>query len=53
MNIDYAERDSKGNAVYKVTEVTNTAFEMAVTKYDWNLIASDMKTKVFSPLFLK
>ena len=37
----------------KVTEVINTAFEMAVTKYDWNLIASDMKTKVFSPLFLK
>jgi len=37
----------------KVMRVTKTAYEMAVTKYDWNLIASDMKTKVFSPLFLK
>ena len=37
----------------KVLRVTKTAYEMAVTKYDWNLIASDMETKVFAPLFLK
>ena len=37
----------------KVLEVTKIAYEMAVTKYDWNLIASDMQMKVFSPLFLK
>jgi glycosyltransferase involved in cell wall biosynthesis len=34
-----------------VATVTDTAFKMAVTKYDWNLIATDMKTKVFGSLF--
>ncbi len=37
----------------QVSRVTQTAYEMAVLKYDWNLIASDMKIKVFTPLFLK
>lgn len=35
-----------------VITVTNTAYQMAVTRYDWNLIAGDMETKVFQPLFL-
>lgn len=37
----------------KVLQVTNTAYTMAVTKYDWNLIARDMEIKVFQPLFVK
>ena len=32
----------------KVTEVLKTAKELAQEKYDWNLIARDMKEKVFS-----
>ncbi len=35
----------------KVQRVTETAYQLAVTKYDWNLIASDMREKVFTPLF--
>jgi glycosyltransferase involved in cell wall biosynthesis len=33
-----------------VTSVTNTAYELAITKYDWELIAKDMREKVFLPL---
>lgn len=32
----------------KVTEVTNTAKAMVIEKYDWEIIARDMKEKVFS-----
>lgn len=34
-----------------VRTVTETAYNLAVTKYDWDLIAHDMEHKVFSPLF--
>lgn len=37
----------------KVLQVTNTAYTMAVTKYDWNLIARDMETRVFQSLLVK
>lgn len=37
----------------KVLQVTEEAYAMAVAKYDWNLIASDMESKVFAPLFTK
>lgn len=33
----------------KVAQVTETAYHLAVTKYDWNLIAQDMREKVFRP----
>ncbi|MEM9336985.1 MAG: glycosyltransferase family 4 protein [Patescibacteria group bacterium] len=35
----------------KVVDVTARAKQMAIEKYDWNLIAQDMKVKVFDPLF--
>lgn len=35
----------------KVRRVTKTAKEMVIEKYDWDLIARDMVTKVFDPLF--
>jgi glycosyltransferase involved in cell wall biosynthesis len=34
-----------------VSEVLETAYTLAVTKYDWNLISQDMREKVFKPLF--
>ena len=34
----------------KVAEVTAYAKEMVVEKYDWDIIAKDMKIKVFDPL---
>lgn len=34
----------------KVRSVTRHAKEMVVEKYDWNLIAKDMKKKIFDPL---
>jgi len=33
------------------TAVTETAHELAITKYDWDLIAKDMHDKVFTPLW--
>lgn len=35
----------------KMRNVVATAKAMVIDKYDWNLIAADMKTKVFEPLF--
>lgn len=35
----------------KVRAVTRTAKEMVIEKYDWNVIARDMKSKAFDPLF--
>lgn len=35
----------------KVREVTQRAREMAVAKYDWELVAAQMKDKVFETLF--
>jgi glycosyltransferase involved in cell wall biosynthesis len=34
----------------KVRAVVKTAKEMVIEKYDWNLIAKDMREKVFGPL---
>ncbi|NBV76648.1 glycosyltransferase family 1 protein [bacterium] len=34
----------------KVRAVTATAKQMVIEKYDWDIIARDMKTKVFEPL---
>ncbi len=34
-----------------VASVVKTAYNLAVTKYDWDLIAHDMRQKVFLPLF--
>lgn len=39
------------NRPEKVADVTKRAKAMAVEKYDWNLIASDMQHKVFDQLF--
>lgn len=35
----------------KVSETVVRAKEMVIERYDWNLIASDMKAKVFDPLW--
>jgi glycosyltransferase involved in cell wall biosynthesis len=35
----------------QVSTVLENAHTLAVTKYDWNLIAKDMEDKVFTPLF--
>jgi len=32
-----------------VAAVTETAYQLAVSKYDWDLIASDMRNKAFGP----
>ena len=37
----------------KVRSVVATAKSMVIEKYDWDLIARDMKEKVFDPLFTK
>ena len=34
-----------------VEQVVATAYQLAVTKYDWDLIAADMEQSVFGPLF--
>lgn len=34
-----------------VKAVLENAYTLAVTKYDWNLIAKDMREKIFLPLF--
>lgn len=39
------------NCPEKVTEVTMVAKDMVIKKYDWKLIADDMKRQVFDPLF--
>jgi hypothetical protein len=39
------------NRPEKVTEVTMVAKDMVIKKYDWKLIADDMKRQVFDPLF--
>ena len=35
----------------KVAKVIKNAKELAFSKYDWNIIAKDMKTKVFNKVF--
>lgn len=37
----------------KVAKVTETAKKMVIEKYDWDLIAKDMKEKVFDQVFKK
>jgi glycosyltransferase involved in cell wall biosynthesis len=37
----------------KVSAVTRQAKQMVLEKYDWDLIASQMETKVFDPLLQK
>lgn len=37
----------------RLTKVVATAKQMAFEKYDWDLIARDMREKVFTPLFSK
>lgn len=39
------------NDTKKVTEVTNTAKALVLAKYDWDIIAADMRAKVFTPLW--
>ena len=35
----------------KVGEITDTAYNLAIAKYDWDLIATNMREKVFKPLW--
>jgi phosphatidylinositol alpha-1,6-mannosyltransferase len=37
----------------EVAQVVEQAYQLAVTRYDWNLIAHDMLTKVFIPTITK
>ncbi|MFA7310142.1 MAG: glycosyltransferase family 4 protein [Candidatus Paceibacterota bacterium] len=37
----------------KVRAVVATARAMAAEKYDWNIVAHDMKEKIFDPLFIE
>ncbi|MCB9816305.1 glycosyltransferase family 4 protein [Candidatus Nomurabacteria bacterium] len=41
------------NRPEKVAEVVARAKDMAITQYDWDIVAADIDTKVFKPLFAK